>query len=390
MNTIKPTRRSVLRLAAAAPLARPFNPNSFPPDIGETNMTLVPQNPRVLAEGVTPNDPCWFPEMDITSSGTVLLRTLRAADSNNNPNVSEVIRVSNNQGVDWTLAGEIVNFSAVRSPMAATADDKIAGTMGDVRPRGASHRDFIGTRWTISATGAALAEPNRISIEGLPRDVEPFTPTSPTQTTYFWWFGNQLDLGDHLLATAYLRYIGDTHFSLEAFVSTDHGYTWRWAGTIGDGRLATSVEGYTEACLARAPAGEVVCYVRIASNFPMMRTTSLDGGYTWSPLTPSNFVSVAPSMTPLRRGGHVATYGRPAMWVAVSDDPHLARWTAVDLQANHIAHYGPIPSSRQYLSHVELAPDHLLVAYDEIPSKPGMPYRVFGVDVYVERRRPRW
>ena len=115
-------------------------------------------------------------------------------------------------------------------------------------------------------------------------------------------------------------------FHVFVFASKDCGRTWDLTAQLTPGEECPDpVEGYCEPKMIQMPDGSFFMLMRTGSNNPMYVTRSTDG-YTWT--TPEVFddIGVLPQLAKFECGVTVATYGRPYLRVAVTDDPAGAVW----------------------------------------------------------------
>lgn len=117
--------------------------------------------------------------------------------------------------------------------------------------------------------------------------------------------------------------------------STDNGHTWDMAAYLpyhpSSERKATR-EGYTENDIGFAPDGSLIRLIRTHVIYaqqawePMLITRSTDGGRTWTEPESFDFTGVWPALLTLRCGVTLATYGRPGLFLRVTDDPSCRVW----------------------------------------------------------------
>lgn len=121
-------------------------------------------------------------------------------------------------------------------------------------------------------------------------------------------------------------YALSSRFYVFVFASEDCGRTWDLTAQITPGEECPEVmEGYCEPKMIQMPDGSFLMLMRSGENNPMYVTRSEDG-YTWT--TPEIFddIGVYPQLARFDGGVTIATYGRPYLRVAVTDDPSGATW----------------------------------------------------------------
>lgn len=120
--------------------------------------------------------------------------------------------------------------------------------------------------------------------------------------------------------------------------STDGGRTWAVRGRIpyafdpevdpnGGKRLAF---GFTEPAFEILPGGVWLCVLRTTDgmgNSPMYRSTSEDGGVTWTKPVAFTRSGVLPKLLQLENGVVVLASGRPGMQLRFSTDGKGGQWT---------------------------------------------------------------
>src|SRR5688572_23697127 len=146
-------------------------------------VTLSVGDPRVVAE-VT-RGRCWFPDLLRFSTGELMLNHSVNGDSNDNAANAQAVYLSTNGGRTFDFAYDVNGFhNAGGEPRVSLPDGRIVGTSTFLRPEPAGqNRRFVAHRWIYDQGGRRYAvEPWGATLEGLPRDVEPWP--NPSRT---WW-----------------------------------------------------------------------------------------------------------------------------------------------------------------------------------------------------------
>ncbi len=138
--------------------------------------------------------------------------------------------------------------------------------------------------------------------------------------------------------------------------SRDDGKTWQYVSTILEDLTQKYTEGPNEAELIELANGDLLCYVRVAGVAPLHQLRSKDGGRTWGDEKEIAPFGVAPAATILQNGALVVITGRPATYLLIDftgTGEHYQKYTV----------YSGAGSS--YASVIEIAPNRVLVVYDE-------------------------
>lgn len=116
-------------------------------------------------------------------------------------------------------------------------------------------------------------------------------------------------------------------FSVFFFRSTDCGRTWDLLAQIpADEHIVGYAEGPCEPEMTVSPDGTFVMLIRTGSNNPSYIARSKDKGETWSVPEKFDDIGVFPQILSLKCGVTIATYGRPTMRFAATDDPSCETW----------------------------------------------------------------
>ena len=113
------------------------------------------------------------------------------------------------------------------------------------------------------------------------------------------------------------------------FASEDCGRTWDYRAQF---YCTEDVEGweknecFCEPKMIEMPDGSLFMLMRTGSDNPMYSTVSHDRGYTWSKPEEFNYCGVLPQLLGLDCGVTIATYGRPDLFVTVTNDPTGDTW----------------------------------------------------------------
>jgi hypothetical protein len=110
-------------------------------------------------------------------------------------------------------------------------------------------------------------------------------------------------------------------------VSDDNGRSWQRHGLIAHAKDGDSIRA--EPSLVEAPSGELACLLRSTDQRqrPLHITHSRDGGRTWEPTRELFPFGVMPQTLRLGNGVIVATFGRPGVHLALSEDPAARQWS---------------------------------------------------------------
>ncbi len=138
--------------------------------------------------------------------------------------------------------------------------------------------------------------------------------------------------------------------------SRDDGKTWQYVSTILEDLAQKYAEGPNEAELIELANGDLLAYVRVASVAPLHQLRSKDGGRTWGDEKEIAPFGVAPSAIILQNGTLIVITGRPGTYLLVDftgTGEHYEKYTIYS------------GSGSSYASVLEIAPNRILVIYDE-------------------------
>ena len=130
------------------------------------------------------------------------------------------------------------------------------------------------------------------------------------------------------------KYCGEHNVYL--FKSTDCGRTWNYLSrqlVTDEVHTGSNVfEGYNEPGMSLMPDGSVVMLMRTGGGWvndhgsPCYLVRSTDRCKTWSKPVKFDEVGVMPQIRTLKCGVSIATYGRPGLYLRVTDDPSGQKW----------------------------------------------------------------
>ena len=167
-------------------------------------------------------------------------------------------------------------------------------------------------------------------------------------------------------------------YSIFFFKSTDNGRTWDFVSQImTDDKIKGSSEGLCEPEMTVTPDGSFVMLMRTGSNNPCYITRSEDQGKTWS--TPERFdrIGVLPQLLTLECGVTLASYGRPTMRFAATNDPSGETWSEpIDIPVT-----GGAGQSCFYTDLLAIDEDTALFIYSDFmyPNENGQPVKTILV-----------
>ncbi len=159
-----------------------------------------------------------------------------------------------------------------------------------------------------------------------------------------------------LMLTGYIRKENAPKYASVVIVSDDDGKTWRYHSTILEDLQARYAEGPNECAVIELANGDILAYVRVASQAPLLQLRSKDGGLSWHDQKEIAKFCVAPAARILANGALVVITGRPKLYLLIDftgTGEHYQRFTAYS------------GSGSSYASILETAPNQLLVIYDE-------------------------
>jgi len=164
-------------------------------------------------------------------------------------------------------------------------------------------------------------------------------------------------------------------------VSRDGGHTFQYLSTVADPQtwpIGPTGEGYCEADLLRVQDGRLLCALRSGGAFSKGREDycdlvlciSQDGGITWSKPERIYDFGVFPQMVQTQNGAVVLTSGRDGMYLTASADGG-ASWQEPEIMDGYVGRFGY--SSSGYGCIGEVAPNEIVVIYDEIADPASLP-----------------
>ena len=142
--------------------------------------------------------------------------------------------------------------------------------------------------------------------------------------------------------------------------SKDAGRTWRCVSTIAYVYDRFDGDGYCEPALIEAADGSLLCVMRWGGGAPLGQCRSVDGGKTWSAPEKLAAHGVDPDLFLMSNGVLACTYGRPGLYIMFSEDGCGYSW-------GYRTQIGAWRSST-YMGIAEIAPDKLLLVYDQNES----------------------
>lgn len=159
-----------------------------------------------------------------------------------------------------------------------------------------------------------------------------------------------------LLLTGYGRKKNAPKFFSFVLVSSDDGESWKYLSTILEDPAKKWQEGPNEGAVIELDNGDLLAYVRVAGNAPLLQLRSTDGGQSWSSPEEIAPFGVAPAVRILENGALVVITGRPKLYLLVD-------FTGTGKHYQRSMLYGGSGSS--YASVLEIAPNRIMVIYDE-------------------------
>lgn len=323
----------------------------------------------------------WFPSLARFPSGELLLAYSLVADTNENHFDLSGYQVSADGGHTWTPRYDILpeHQQMIYLPQADEALLALPAYLYTLTP-GAQH-NFCGAATRFEQAGRrVIFEPQRVRLVDWPWPVailpNPYRPHQ--QRVNFCFDGDALLVDGQLIATLYGSKAGDDLYSVVVATSADGGYTWHYLATVaGPESVPAAPRGHgpAEPSLVQLADGDLMCVMRMGggADFPLRRSYSRDGGRTWSPPDVLPAGSVEPSLKRLHNGVLALSTGRPGIFLWLSSDGRGERWQSIDLLAHHNrwapgADYQITPAqTTAYTEIIEVAPNHLLLAYDHTP-----------------------
>lgn len=117
-----------------------------------------------------------------------------------------------------------------------------------------------------------------------------------------------------------------------------------------------------------------MCISRVGSSESqkLARTTSRDGGKTWSTIDRLPAFSVAPQVCRTANGTLLLSTGRPGLWLWLCTDSRGIRWQNFDVVAHHNASVDQASQmtavqTTAYTAVLEVEENRVLLAYDRTP-----------------------
>lgn len=358
-------------------------------DLDGLRVTL--NRPRVVAE--TSQGHCWYPDLLQFSTGQFMLVHSMNPDRNDNLHNAQAVYLSTDQCRTFDFAYDVNGFqNGGGEPRLSLSDGRIVGLSSYFKPApGNRQKRLLAHRWCYDQGGDRYTvEPWAVVVEGLPRDVQT-CEGSRTSWLRMSCFSDILVRDDGgWLACLHLVYDGDARASVVAIASLDEGRHWRYLATIACPEDAPhSLEGFGEPTIATLSGGQIMCIMRVGQHHKqpdqwLTRSTSSDGGHTWSPIETLPAWSVAPQCRRLQNDTVVLSTGRPGIFLWLATDADARDWQSVDVvdwhnraldEAFHIkipldgvdAVSGRKGQTTSYTAMVESSPNRLLLVYDRIP-----------------------
>ncbi|MDD3154242.1 MAG: sialidase family protein [Victivallaceae bacterium] len=159
-----------------------------------------------------------------------------------------------------------------------------------------------------------------------------------------------------LLLTGYVLKKGDPKFTSILIGSDDDGRNWNFISDILSDPQKMYREGPNEAAVIELANGELLAYVRPSGQGPLLQLRSKDGGVNWSKPESIAPFCVAPAARILKNGALVVVTGRPGLYLLIDFSGSGKHYQNVCLYDG---------SGSSYASILEVAPNELLVLYDE-------------------------
>ncbi|MEZ4731384.1 MAG: sialidase family protein [Caldilineaceae bacterium] len=347
----------------------------------------------------------WFPSLAHFPTGELLLAYSLAADTNENQVDLSGYQVSSDGGHTWTPRYDILpeHQPMIYVPQADGALLALPAYLYAVTP--ADLHTFCGAATRFEEGGRRVVfEPQGVRLVDWPWPVQ-ILP-NPYRTNHhrvnLCFDGDALTVDGRLIATLYGAKSDDAFYSVVVATSDDGGRTWRYLATVAGPEAvpATAPRGHGpgEPSLVQLANGDLMCVMRMGGGaaFPLRRSYSSDGGRTWSPPAVLPAVSVEPSLKRLQNGVLALSTGRPGIFLWLATDERGTTWQSIDVLAHHnawaSAGYQITPEqTTAYTEIIEVAPNHLLLAYDRTPfgwrptpADSGERNRIFLLPIEVE------
>ena len=159
-----------------------------------------------------------------------------------------------------------------------------------------------------------------------------------------------------LIATAYGKKPNENKSHIFCFASEDDGATWKFLSTLAEPE-GNDAEGANEATMVQLKDGSILAIYRVDGMKMCRQKRSTDGGLTWSASeVASKNGGASPHAKVLADGTLVLVTGRPNLYLFVD-----FTGTGTKYQRHQIYKGG----TSSYASIVEVAPNEILVLYDE-------------------------
>ncbi len=349
------------------------------------------KKPRVVAE--TSQGHCWYPDLLQFSTGQFMLVHSLNADRNDNLHNTQAVYLSTDQCHTFDFAYDVNGFqNGGGEPRLSLDDGRIVGMSSYFKPDPAHpQKRFLAHRWCYDQGGRRyVVEPWSVTLEGLPREVKSYQG-SRTAWVLITCFSDILVRDDGCwLACLHLAYEGDEKATVVAIASENEGLCWRYLATIARPEDAPhSLEGFGEPTIAELSNGEIICIMRVGQHHKqpdqwLTRSSSSDGGRSWSAIETLPAWSVAPQCRRLQNNSVVLSTGRPGIFLWLAADDGASRWQSVDVvdwhnQALDETFHIKIPlngidavsgrkgQTTSYTAMVEPSPNRIFLVYDRIP-----------------------
>lgn len=224
-----------------------------------------------------------------------------------------------------------------------------------------AYQDRTGRKITVQCWDDQVSATHTLTRRILGSDgksvtLEKFTLKLPFEST-FRLHREILRLKDgRLLLTGYGRKKDAPKFFSFVLSSSDDGASWEYLSTILEDPAAKWQEGPNECAVIELANGDILAYVRVAGNAPLLQLRSTDGGRSWGKPEEIARFCVAPAARILKNGALVVITGRPKLYLLID-------FTGTGKHYQRCQIYGGSGSS--YASVLEIAPNRIMVIYDE-------------------------
>lgn len=183
-----------------------------------------------------------------------------------------------------------------------------------------------------------------------------------------------------LLLTGYCILKGEPKRTSFVIESKDDGKTWNYLATLLRDEESKTPEGPNEAAVIELANGDLLAVVRVGGTTPLIQLRSTDGGKSWQNEGEIAPFCVAPSMRILENGALLIITGRPNLYLLVD-------FTGTGKNYQKVQLYNGSGSS--YASVLEIAPNEIMVIYDESDfgswRNPGIFSRIMAMTLKVIR-----